>query len=215
MIVGNGLLAKGFQKIEHDNVVFMCAGVSGSTTVNAEACEREYDLVYKTIQSHPDKLLVYTSSLSCFNGQSPYDKHKINVERIVQNTKHLIVRVGNLVGPDQKQWQFYPSIVQQVKAKSVTVADCRRDIIDIRDYISFIDNLIGIGCNKLVTSFGSLHPPAVIDIVRHLEKKYGTCEKIMVEGGYRLPKPEFFMIDKDYYKMVIDAYETDHTLDNW
>lgn len=215
MIVGSGLLAKGFAKIasKHEDVIFMCSGVSGSTTVSTTACEREYDLVYKTIQLNPEKLMVYTSSLSCYNDQTPYDKHKINVEKIVQRTKHLIVRIGNLVGPDQKQWQFYPSIVSQVKRGSVKVADCTRDIIDIRDYVSFIDNLIGIGCN-FVTSFGTLYPPAVIEIVYHLEKKYGGCEKIMIEGS-GVSKPDFSIIDKDYYKMVIDTYETDYTLDNW
>lgn len=214
MICGNGLLAKGFDSIlhKHTDVIFMCSGVSGSTTATPENCERERKLVDKSMRT--DKTLVYTSSLSCFVGNYLYDKHKINMEQFVKESDNfLIVRVGNLVGANQSPWQFFPSIINQVKSGCVTVMNTRRDIIDLMDYVAFVDGLLGVGCRNLSTSFGSLYPPTVLEVVKYLETKFGNCEKIEVAGTKDYPQPDFLILNKDYYKKVIDLYETDYSLD--
>ena len=213
MIVGSGLLAKGFEEIsdKHQKAIFMCSGVSGSTVLTEMGCQREKLLVNNLIELNPDKIFVYTSSLCCFAASSLYDKHKLDVEKMVTANKFLIVRIGHLVGQQQSPWQFFPSILSKIRAGNISVVDGRRDIISLMDYVLFVDQLLNAGCNRLSTSFGALHPPKVIQIVEYLESKFGHCEKTIVAGTESYSQPEFVILGKDYYKKVIDRfiYESD------
>lgn len=203
MIYGNGLLARGFKNIDkfHPNVVFLCSGVAGSMVVGREACEREYSLVKSIINT--DKHFVYTSSF--VTKQNAYFEHKLRMEELVKsNPNHTIVRIGNLVHNEQSPWQFFPSIVNQIKNGRVNVFDCRKDIIYLLDYVDFVDLLIRTR-KSIVTSFGSKCPPLVSEIVSYIEFKMNlSADKIITSSDETLPIPEFFIPGTNYYKNVID-----------
>ena len=96
MIIGNGDMAAGVTDF-HDTLIFV-SGVSDSSETSVIKFEREYSLIREAIEKYSDMHLVYISSLSIYESNTPYTKHKINVENIVKIfcEDYSILRIGNI-----------------------------------------------------------------------------------------------------------------------
>lgn len=112
MVIGNGLIGAALRQYEEcamreygldvSSYIFFASGVSYSGETSPKAFLRETLLLDETIATHPDKIVVYFSSLSIFDTHQmgPYKLHKLNMEELVRTKaqQYRIVRLPNVVG---------------------------------------------------------------------------------------------------------------------
>ena len=81
MVIGNGLVAKGFSAYNRDsNIVVFASGVSNSTTTSEAAFSREAGLLSEILRQHTEKKIVYISTCSIYDeslNDSAYVRHKL------------------------------------------------------------------------------------------------------------------------------------------
>ena len=203
MILGKGMLASYFQ--DREDAILFCSGVSDSGISDDKEFVREQQL----LESIPkDRCVVYTSTLSAAIGQTPYQCHKLRMEILVkQFPEHLIFRVGNLVGKNQRTCQFFPAMIQQIKNGYVKIKQCRRDLLGTWDFAQIVNEMLDSNDRGLYRVCSN-DPPWVLDIVAELEKNLGVeCVKDV------LPCDEPFVLEPDlisggssYYMDVIKRY---------
>jgi hypothetical protein len=101
MVVGDGMISNIFRnKYEYDNnYLIFSSGVSNSNETNVENYKREEDLILKYINDFPSYKFIYFSSV-LLDIDSPYFKHKKNIERIIINNceSYLIFRLPQILG---------------------------------------------------------------------------------------------------------------------
>ncbi|MEO7210677.1 MAG: hypothetical protein ABIY35_07020, partial [Chitinophagaceae bacterium] len=60
MIIGKGMVAKGFRNYEkNDDILVFASGVSNSANTSTVEFEKEQSLLQDTIINHPGKKLIY------------------------------------------------------------------------------------------------------------------------------------------------------------
>src|SRR5690349_6695322 len=104
MVIGNGMIAKRFNSYkDNKDVLIFASGVSNSKNRNQAQYDRESDLLEKTIEANPSKVLVYFSTCSIKDpgeANSPYVEHKKQLEDLIQKKleRYYIFRVSNIAG---------------------------------------------------------------------------------------------------------------------
>lgn len=104
MVVGKGMVAKGFSSYEKNNeVLIFASGVSNSTNKDIAKFEKEKTLLLEIMATNPGKQLVYFSTCSVYDEsirESPYVLHKLQMESIIEraHSNFLIFRVSNIAG---------------------------------------------------------------------------------------------------------------------
>jgi len=97
MIIGNGDIAKVLT--DSENIVFFASGVSNSKCIDDKEFIREKTLLLNTKADH----LVYFSTLSIYEKNSPYTQHKLEMENLVKSgmfKTYTIIRIGNITWGD-------------------------------------------------------------------------------------------------------------------
>ena len=101
MIIGNGLIANGFDKYRYnDDVLIFASGVSNSMENNENEFNKEYELLKDSIDI-PSKLIYFsTCSIVDDSNKSPYILHKIKMEKLIRenSNNYLIFRLPIVVG---------------------------------------------------------------------------------------------------------------------
>ncbi|MFI6645457.1 NAD-dependent epimerase/dehydratase family protein [Streptomyces sp. NPDC050504] len=238
-IIGSGFLARHLAVLEtdHPHVTALAAGVSRTIDVGQSAYQREAALLYETIDDcrRLDRTLLFfsTASASMYGGvgapgredgpvypQSPYGHHKLALETVVRlsGVRHLILRLGHVLGPDQPAHQMLPILIGAVRSGRVEVhRGACRDLIDVADVVSAVDALLRADALDEVVNVASGVAVPAESIVDHLELRLGgplerrfvdrssryevSLDKLseLTRGKAGQPFPE------DYYKGVIDA----------
>ena len=105
MVIGSGIIANSFlEKFKYRNdICIFASGVSSSMCVNEKDFQREKNLILDSQRSIPqDCLFIYFSTCSVMRpicDHSPYIKHKINMESVVNNfSPSLVVRLPQVSG---------------------------------------------------------------------------------------------------------------------
>ncbi|MFS1299817.1 NAD-dependent epimerase/dehydratase family protein [Streptosporangium longisporum] len=238
-IIGNGFLARHLRSIDdaHPEVTILAAGVSLWKNSDSDY-ERETALVDETIEKslRQDRTLVFlsTASMSMYGGAgcrgredepvepvTPYGWHKLALERRVQDSgvRHLILRLGYVVGPHVPANRLIPSLIEQIRSDNLTMyRSARRDIIDITDWIKVIDLLLATGTTQEVVNVATGESVPIALIVDHLEMRLGitarrqiidegTSHHICVEKLRRLvPAVADMGFGPGYHRVVIDRY---------
>ena len=145
MIIGNGLFAKAFKKIDAENILFFCSGVSDSSEERYEEFKKEFDLLKKNITN---KKLIYFSSISvCDNEDNrKYIKHKRNIEDFISHNSndYLIFRLPQIIGKNGNK----NNIINYFKNKLINQElievqkNSKRSIIDIEDVVQVVNKFI-------------------------------------------------------------------------
>ena len=226
MVVGNGLIAKRFNKyIDDDRFLIFASGVSNSKSKVEADYEREFDLLKQTIEMNPDKLLVYFSTCSILdpseNG-SAYVLHKKGIESFIQSNvnKYLIFRVSNLVGRSSNVNTILNFIVGNINED--THFDvwqyATRNLIDVDDLFAIVNNIIqeNIFDNKIINiaNSKSYTVPEIVTVVeKHLSKKakYNVVAKgssFEIDISSIMPLTEKLKIDftDSYLKNLLNKY---------
>ncbi|HYP40115.1 MAG TPA: SDR family oxidoreductase [Chloroflexia bacterium] len=240
-ILGRGFIASNFACLSelHARTVLFAAGVSNSRCLDEAEFHREIVMLDDAIRHCRvnDLKLVYFSSSGLVYGGYPgytqedgpsvpntaYGKHKLAMERAIQasGVDYLILRLANVVGPDQKGHQLVPALYAQMQRGVVVVwKGAHRDIIDIADVVRITERLLAQDVSRQVLNVASGVSVPVEDIVAHLEASIGspvTKQYIDCPDSYavcidKLKKTlgaanmDVFGFDTGYYKRVISKY---------
>jgi len=93
MIVGRGDIASVLT--DRDDMTYFVSGVSNSRETREKEFRREIDLL---LSQPRDKHIVYVSTLAIYYSNTPYTRHKVNVENIIRLNfnSYSIFRIGNI-----------------------------------------------------------------------------------------------------------------------
>ncbi len=178
-IIGRGMIARSFApyRDQLEDVVIFASGVSDSGENDPAAYARECDLLIDHLQqSIRDGLrIVYFSSGGTIYGsndglrdeQMPlyphtqYGRQQLLCEALIRNSgaRYLIIRLANLIGPDQNRSQLIPALVAQALAgKANLYKHATRDLLDITDFalivIALLETLPPDGNDTIMVASG-------------------------------------------------------------
>jgi nucleoside-diphosphate-sugar epimerase len=191
MVVGNGFIAKAFEPwYSKDNgFLIFASGVSNSGNTEASEFDREANLLEQTIWQHPEKTLVYFSTCSIYDpsmGQSPYVKHKLAMEAMIQarHSSYHIFRLANLAGKTDNPHTFLNYFAQHIQSGSFFYLwkHAWRNVMDVADLVTIGHHILqqGLYKNEVVNI---VNPASykVVDIVNIIEtvlQKKGNYEVV-------------------------------------
>lgn len=184
-IIGRGLLAQSLQSLvdRHPQVVAFATGVGDSGCQEPSVYDREVQRLTATLTDceRSGKRLIYFSTATQVHGPchglrneltplapiTPYGRHKCFCESLIRDhaCAHLIVRLGNLVGPRQNDSQLIPQLVRQVAKGSVRVQrHATRDLLDVADLASLLDQVLACIPDRetLVVASGVSQPVSML-----------------------------------------------------
>lgn len=162
MIVGNGDIASVLP--DRDDFLFFASGVSNSREDRESEYEREINLL---LAQDPNRRLVYFSSLAIFYANTRYTRHKLEMEKWIENTfpSYTIVRIGNITWGDNPH-TIINYFRNKIKAKQdFEIKDEYRFIVDKEEFLYWIDKIPHFNCEMNITGLRL----KVADIV----KRYG------------------------------------------
>ena len=183
MIIGTGLIARAF--IPHlDTLGGACvyaAGVSNSSCDDPREFERERGRVAEALTAAPaESLFLYFSTCSVADPamrESDYVRHKLAMERIVQQReRHLVLRLpqvaGNTPNPHTLLNHLYARIVRS--ERFAIWRGATRNIIDVEDVARIVKDLVVSekACGETI-NVASTRSYAILDIVRSIEEAVG------------------------------------------
>lgn len=221
MIIGNGLIATSLKNIDAKNTLFFASGVSNSLETRSSEFEREFSLLKNSIIDHPEKKLIYFSTLS-INDQSKQDSlyvlHKLLIENYIKNNceTYLILRIGNIVGQGGNPNTLFNFLKTHINNHSQFTLHnkARRLLIDIDDIAKFL----GLNCNNIQNETINCAFPYYYDmkqIVKAIEEKVKIPAdyKEIEEGDfYRIPFDDHFntffgnMKPDTYLQLLVEKY---------
>jgi nucleoside-diphosphate-sugar epimerase len=244
-VVGGGFLARHLAAIAHAHpgVVVVAAGVSSTQTVAEADYRRDACLVYDTIREcrEKDRVLVYLSTASdnLYRGGgsggredepvyplSAYGRHKLLLETTIRQSgvRHLILRLGYVVGPHQPEHQLVRFLTVAIRSGTVKIfRGACRDLIDVSDVVTIIDRLLATGVTGQVVNVASGISVPVHRIVDRLEFRLGVLAQRQYVGDHvpysvsieklrqLVPTVADLGFDPDYYLRVIDRNVTQIT----
>lgn len=150
MVVGKGMVAKGFSSYEKNNdVLIFASGVSNSTNTDLIKFEKEESLLLDSIEKNPEKQFVYFSTCSVYDESlrcSPYVMHKLRMESIIEaaHENFLIFRVSNIAGKTNNPYTVLNYFFTHIMDGSHfdLWENAERNIISMDDLFTMCDRII-------------------------------------------------------------------------
>ncbi|HVZ97587.1 MAG TPA: hypothetical protein VG847_11970 [Chitinophagaceae bacterium] len=226
MVIGNGMIARRFSSYKEDNgIVIFASGVSNSKDTDQDNFLREFELLKKTIEQYPDKILVYFSTCSVEDSDlaaSPYVVHKRNIEEYIRNNvaRFYLFRISNLGGTSNNPYTLLNYFIFNILANQPLKVwrNAYRNIIDIDDMYAVADYFLKTGThmNSLINIANPKNYPVpfiVKSIEQHLNRRAIFTE---VDRGENYPidisiaKPVFQKLNihfgDDYIASILHKY---------
>lgn len=178
MIVGNGMVARGFCRFSDDeSLVVFASGVANSKEMSEEPYSRERALLLDAINANQGKRLVYFSTCSIGDPElagTKYVLHKKRIEQLIQGdvSDFIIFRLPQVVGRSANKNTLVNFLHDKmVRAESFSLwKNAARYIIDIDDVVAIATYIIRENTvkNKTINIVSRLY--SIIEIVKTLEK---------------------------------------------
>lgn len=210
MVVGNGFIAQAFSQYAKDkDVLIFASGVAYSKSCTEADCNREEELIRKTLSDcDSQNLFVYFSSCSIANfsmTNDVYHMHKKKMEGIVQAhpNRTIIFRLSNVVGENSNASTLFDYLVNKIRDQEMfdLWRGAKRNIIDIDDVVNICNYIIknDLFKNKVI-NVANLETNTVDEIVDEISKYLGVMAKYSI-----------IKCDDDY---DIDTMEIETIIDN-
>ena len=220
MVIGNGFVAKSFEKYNaNSELVIFASGVSDSKNSTNKDFEREKILLSETIKQNQNKRIVYFSTTSIEDPdlkETLYVKHKLELEKIIRKNalQYHIFRLSNLAGktknPNTLLNYFHFHIDNRIPFE--VWANAERNIIDIKDVFSIINYIL---INRLfLNSFVNIAAPknySVLEILKSIEEFCGkkaiittTVKGAKFKIDTSLINPIFKLLDIQFGENYLD-----------
>lgn len=197
MIVGNGQLAKIFQKsqITYDVCIF-ASGVSNSNCKDKQQFEREKNLLIDALKNNSDKKFVYFSSTALSANEYPkndYYKHKSKMETVIKehSKNYYIFRIPQLFGDlilHKTIINFLYKSIEQNHNFAI-YDEAYRYVIEINDLKTLVEAYLQYSKSCITVDLANPYRYKVLDIVQILEelmKKEACFELVEKNDGYLL-----------------------------
>jgi nucleoside-diphosphate-sugar epimerase len=233
MIIGSGFIAKNFKKkgllVKKSRIAIYASGVSNSKSINKNNFLRERKKIISYKKKISSKIFVYISTCAIFDPSrinTPYVKHKLNMENIVKNNfnKFVIVRFPEVVGFNSNKNNlinfFYQKIINN--KKFILWANSRRNIIDIDDavklclnFIKKIKNYKKIKLEVNIANTMYVSVKTVVNVIEKLTLKKAIYDKIAFGNlnwkirpliSNRIIKMSSIIFNKYYLEKVLRKY---------
>lgn len=206
MVIGNGLVAKGFKVYEKNkNVIIFASGVSNSTEKRKKEFEREFTLI-KNLKVD-NEILVYFSTCSIFDQtlkNSPYVLHKMKIENYISNNfkNYIIFRLPTLIGntsnPNTLFNFFYNKIISGENIP--TYKNAFRYLVDMDDVSKLLPQIIDNKKNwRKSINVVFKKPISTLNIIEEIEKELNLSANIELYD-----RGENFIIDNKYFLKLIN-----------
>jgi nucleoside-diphosphate-sugar epimerase len=225
MVIGSGFLAKAFSEFNNeDDIILYASGVSNSAETRISEYLREKKLLTDTIETFPDKKIIYFSTISLFDPSlkdSLYIKHKAEMESyLAQAHKNtLVFRLPNVVGFSDNPNTLTNYLFHQIKNGQSFKAykTAYRYLMDIEDVVRFCSYIIRKGLSSNMFNISFSEPISVPELIEMFEKIMNKKAFYTVEakGSYfdvpndisEIPLSELGIhYTNDYYSDLIKKY---------
>lgn len=176
IIIGNGMLAKSFKNLPNANVLVFASGVSNSGETRRDEFDREIKCLVESYEKSPEKKLLYFSSYSAKNGNSPYAKHKLNIENLIRETSNdfLIFRLPQVVGYSDNDTLFNYLIKSIIGGDRIIInQNSYRSLLDVYDLVRIVSLIINLETKNEVVPVGPAVPKSIIEILSCIESVLG------------------------------------------
>lgn len=147
MIIGNGDIASVL--IDTNKLLFFASGVSNSQETDQKAFDRERNLL---LEQNRRAHIVYFGSLSIFYKDTPYSRHKKQMEEIVKMfDTYTIVRLGNIA------WGVNPhTLINFLKKKIANgepfeIQNVHRYILGLDEFQHWMNMIPDFSCEMNLT----------------------------------------------------------------
>lgn len=201
MVIGNGLIAKGFAAFGASrDVVIFASGISNSLETGASAFRRERALLEETRAAHPQALMVYFGTCSVDDPErrpTPYVRHKLEMEALLAAgiAPWMVLRLPLAIGAVHRSptlANFLHDRIMREEPFEVWARSTRYPI-DIEDAVRIGSRLIAERSMWRQTINVALRAFPVLEFVRVLEGIAGkrALYTLVEKGGhYDLHCPE-------------------------
>lgn len=177
MVIGNGLMAQAFAAYaESTDLCILAAGVSDSTSTDAQAFQREQKLLEETIAQHPSMLFVYFSTCSIEDASvnhRAYCTHKLAMEVLIANRadRYLICRLSHIVGPGGNKHTIFNYLIDKLKSQESydLWENAERNFLDVQDVAFAVHDLLRGGIQNRVVNIAHPESQTMRSIVSELE----------------------------------------------
>jgi nucleoside-diphosphate-sugar epimerase len=225
MIVGNGMLAKAFEKYKDTNdVIIFASGISNSCETDDSAFEREKKLLQDTIALQQDETLAYFSTCSITDPSmegSRYVLHKLEMENLIQQQykKFYIFRLPQVVGKTTSPTIIHFLYDKITKGESFDIwANSTRNLIDVQDIVKIVDFILqnALYQNEVINiaspfSIGVKKIVHIIEEIVHKKANYCLLDK---GASYVIDISKIISIlpsinvqfNKNYIEKIIEKY---------
>jgi nucleoside-diphosphate-sugar epimerase len=145
MIVGEGLIATGFEssKEDYSNYIIFASGVSNSKETSDIEYNREKNLILKTIEEKKDLKIIYFSSILVDITKNKYFENKLDIENIIKHNSnnYIIFRIPQIVGKNGNPKNLINHIKNSILNEDEIVinSNVERSLLDIDDLVSIVD----------------------------------------------------------------------------
>lgn len=183
MIIGNGLLAKGFinSNINHDDFIIFCSGVSNSKEMNYDNFNREKELVIKTITENKNLKFIYFSSILTGVSNNNYYNHKIDVENLIkkESNNYIIFRVPQIIGSIGNKNNLFNFLKESIlNDDEINIFEnVKRALLDIDDLIDIV-NYCKDKVNSEIINISYIEKISVLELVVIISNYLNKIPKI-------------------------------------
>ena len=207
IIVGNGMIANSIKRNTGNiqNAVIFASGVSDSICSNLSEYNREIKLLNQTLEyclSRSSKIVYFSSAGAiygnCYEEKSEksllkpvtcYGRHKLLCEDLIKKSKvdFFILRLSNLIGPNQNKKQLIPYLVDKANFGQVNLfREATRDLLDVDDLAKLTYKILAESKSNNIINVVSGRAVPILKIFDEIQNILGTDAQInIVDGGYR------------------------------
>lgn len=178
IVIGNGLIARAFNRAGVDNTCYFASGISNSLVADKAQFDREEQLLRSSIAICEDRSFVYFSTCDVhYAKDKPYAIHKLRMENIIEELckKYFIFRLSQVVGVSNNT-TIVPFFTKKIILGESLQLCCtaQRNIIAIDDVVRVVNKVI-LNSNLLTNNYNliSLKNVFVIDIANKISKILG------------------------------------------
>ena len=224
MIIGNGLISRGFASryADDDNIVIFASGVSNSAETGTEAFLREKFLLLEALAM--GRKLLYFSSCGLTSKNEllrPYMRHKAEMENAVLASKQgLVLRLPQVVGNTTNPYTLTNFLRDRIILhEPIDVwANAERNLIDIDDVVAIgTEFLRSWPSNDRVIAIATQKSTPMPEIVAAMEEALGiraitrifdTGEPMPVDSTIAMEAAQRLRLDleNNYVRRIIKKY---------
>lgn len=149
MVIGRGDIASALKDLDRDDFIFFASGVSDSQCVDHAEFNREMILLL-TQPRHEH--IVYFSSLSIFDKDTAYTKHKLRLEACVKGFDNFtIIRLGNIAWGNNPKTiiNYFRNAIKN--NEPVVIKDEYKYICTLEDFRYWIGKIPDFNCELNIT----------------------------------------------------------------